>query len=331
MDIDTIPPELLHTLALDIFNNLDYQLDEALAKHHSDLREFRERLFKTWRSPLRRLDGLLYICMEIVDETRKNLAKTSLCRTNRFNITTRLHARCVQVGSEISHLLHGGFADGAFARWRTLHETSVITKFLCEGDEELSTRFIDYQSVLRLKRAIHYNANNDLQFEAFTPQQIELFELERKQMLDRYEPAFAKAFGWANKALGKLEKYKSETKLNEIEDFVGLGYFRNHFGFANQYVHAGIDSIGFKLGTSMSGKDLLLTGPSNEGLLEPIQCTSLSLINATIALLSAFPDAEASVKTKVLWLWHESLKDEVLKASEMLQAKGDALMQKDSK
>lgn len=172
---------------------------------------------------------------------------------------------------------------------------------------------------------INYNKNNYLQFDAVTPEQLERFELERKQVLEKYEPAFVKAFGWANKALGKLEKYKSETKLNEIEDFVGLGYLRNHFGFANQYVHAGIDSIGFKLGTSMSGKDLLLTGPSNEGLMEPIQCSSLSLINATMALIVAFPDDEAPVKVEVLRIWHKVLKEEAFEASNKLQVKGDTL------
>ena len=109
MDIDTIPAELQQILALNIFKDLDSQMDGVLGEHHGEIRQFRERLFETWRSPLRRLDGLLYMCMEIVDETRRNLAKTPQCRTNRFNVTTRLHARCVQVGSEISHLLHGGF------------------------------------------------------------------------------------------------------------------------------------------------------------------------------------------------------------------------------
>ncbi|WP_371919689.1 DUF5677 domain-containing protein [Pseudomonas sp. FW305-E2] len=74
-------------------------------------------------------------------------------------------------------------SGGTDDRWRTLHETSLITKFICEGDEDLSTRFTDYQSVLQLKRAIHYNANNDLQLEAITPQQIERFELEQNRCL----------------------------------------------------------------------------------------------------------------------------------------------------
>ena len=108
-----------------------------------------------------------------------------------------------------------------------------------------------------------------------------------------------------------------------IEEFVKLDLLRNHFSFANQYVHAGIDSIGFKLGTSMSNKDLLLTGPSNEGLLEPIQCTSLSLIYATEALIRAYPNDETLMTIPVLWMWHDALKNEVVYASDALQAKGD--------
>ncbi|QFG76406.1 hypothetical protein DMB90_01380 [Raoultella planticola] len=92
----------------------------------------------------------------------------------------------------------------------------------------------------------------------------------------------------------------------------------------NQYIHAGIDSIGFKLGTSLSNKDLLLCGPSNEGLLEPIQCTSLSLIQATQAIISVSPDDQRLLYSSVLWLWHEKLKEEVVAASDALMKKGKA-------
>ncbi|HGY9623206.1 TPA: DUF5677 domain-containing protein [Pseudomonas putida] len=303
------------------FMSLDTEKDNILEDHYDDLRKFRHRLFDTWQLPLKRLDSLLYISMEIVDEARSNFSIKPSAQTNKFNIATRLHARCVQVGNEISHLLHGGFADGAFSRWRTLHETSVITKFISEGDEDLATRFKDYQNISRLKVATHYNSNNELQFEAFSNEQLSRFEAERKEVIEKYEPYFSQSFGWATKALGKPTTDKVDSKFYEIEKFVGLSYLKNHFNFACQYVHAGIDSIGYKLGTSISKKDLLLTGPSNEGLIEPIQCTSLSMAISTIALLEAFPNEQSDLKIEVIRLWHEKLKEEVLAADSALQAK----------
>lgn len=321
----TNPEELNEYFSLQLFQMLDAGKDELLSETYESLTKFRERLFQTWEAPLKRLDALLYMSMEIVDELRRGNTGTATKNTDKFNIATRLHARCVQVGHEISHLLHGGYADGAFARWRTLHETSVTAIFICEGDEDLASRFTDFQNASRVSAATRYNNNNELGFKAFSDAHLAQMAEEQKETIDKYEPSFKNKFGWALKALGKAKNPKSEANFIDIEKFVEMSFLRNHFSFANQYVHAGIDSIGFKLGTSMSGKDLLLTGPSNEGFIEPIQCTSLSLICATIALITAFPNEESAVRISVFKLWHEILKQEVVDAAAALQVKADAL------
>lgn len=304
------------------FTSLDLDHDSLIDQHYNIMEQFRERLFDTWKAPLKRLDSLLYISMEIVDEIRNNRSKTFSNQTNKHNMATRLHARCIQIGNEISQLLHGGFADGAFSRWRTLHETTVTTKFISEGDEDLATRFKDYQIINRFNVATRYNSNNELQFEKFSEAQLTSFEAEKNEVLKKYEPYFSQKFGWATKALGKRTTSKIDSTFHEIEKFVGLSYLKNHFNFASQYVHAGIDSIGYKLGTSISKKDILLTGPSNEGLIEPIQCTSLSVVTATTALLKAYPHDKSDLKIEVIRLWHQKLKEEVLAADAALQARG---------
>jgi hypothetical protein len=323
--IKTNPEEATKYLSLSFFQMLDAEKDELLSENYDSLKKFRDRLFQTWQAPLKRLDTLLYMCTEIVDELRQEHPSKEIAITNKFNIATRLHARCIQVGNEISHLLHGGYADGAFARWRTLHETSVTAIFICEGDEDLASRFTNYQHASRISAATRFNKNNELGFEAFTTEQLAQMAEEQKNIVEQYEPCFKNKFGWALKALGKAMHPKSEANFIDVEKFVELSFLRNHFSFANQYVHAGIDSIGFKLGTSMSKEDLLLVGPSNEGLIEPIQCTSLSLVYATIALITAYPSEESDIRISVFRLWHEVLKQEVLNADAALQARGDAL------
>lgn len=331
-DIEKIA-ELIHTnaeeankyLSLHFFNILDSEKDELLSEIYESRSKFRDRLFETWNTPLKRLDTLLYMCTEIVEELREGVTHNSNAYTHKFNIATRLQARCVQVGNEISHLLHGGYADGAFARWRTLHETSVTAIFICEGDEDLASRFLNFQHAARISAAKKFNNNNELGFEAFSDEHLALMTLEQEQIVEKYEPSFKNKFGWALKALGKAMHPNSAANFVDIEKFVEMSFLRNHFSFANQYVHAGIDSIGFKLGTSMSKEDLLLVGPSNEGLIEPIQCTSLSLVCATIALITAFPNDESPMRISALRLWHEILKRELVLADAALQAKGDAL------
>ena len=319
--------ELIDLFSQNLYLSLNAGKDELLAEHYGLLDGFRKRLFVTWEPPLKRLDSLIYICMEVVAELRKDPAYLPLSKNKKFNVATRLQARCVQIGNEISHLLHGGFADGAFARWRTLHETSATTKFICEGDEDLATRFLDYQSIIRFDGAKKYNDKDKLDFEPIPADQLEELKKEKAEILELYGAPFERKFGWARKALGDTSK--DNLTFSMIEEFVELDLLRNHFSFANQYVHAGIDSIGFKLGTSMSNKDLLLTGPSNEGLLEPIQCTSLSLIYATEALIRAYPNDESLMTISILWMWHDALKNEVGNSSDALQTKGEAFSLQD--
>ena len=41
-------------------------------------------------------------------------------------------------------LLRGGFADGAYARWRSLFELSIISEFICQNDEQVAKAFVDF-------------------------------------------------------------------------------------------------------------------------------------------------------------------------------------------
>lgn len=336
IDADTLLPTQLtewleenassieEVFALNTFKHLDEDKSEMLKEHYQNIDAFKERLFLTWEHPLKRIDSLIYMCTEIVNEINKEYREGSGGKSSKLNISTRLHARTLQVSSEISSLLKGGFADGAMARWRTLHETTAILIFIANGDEDLSERFTDFQSVLRVKAANRYNKHSgDLGFSSFSPEAIDAFKLENEEILKKYEEGFKNDFGWAVKALNKTPGRNVRVQFKEIEEFVGLDFLRVHYGFANQYIHAGIDSIGYKLGTSISNKDILLCGPSNEGLIEPIQCTSLSLIQATQAMISVSPSDERLLYSSVLWLWHERLKEEVVAASDALQKKGD--------
>jgi hypothetical protein len=323
--LDTHSEDIEHLVALKMFEYLDEAKGEVLKDHYENLDAFRGRLFTTWESPLKRLDALIYGCTEISNEVNSEYRTGSGERSAKLNITTRLHARAVQVSCEISHLLKGGFADGAMARWRTLHETTSILIFIAEGDEDLAKRFTDFQSIQRRKAANRYNKySEELGFTSFSPEDLSRFDLERNDIVGKYEAGFGNELGWAAKALGKEPSARTKVRFSDIEEFVELDFLRPHYGFANQYIHAGIDSIGFKLGTSLSNKDLLLCGPSNEGLLEPIQCTSLSLIQATQAIISVSPNDQRLLYSSVLWLWHEKLKEEVVAASDALMKKGEA-------
>src|SRR5260370_35431821 len=68
----------------------------------------------------------------------------------------RLLVRGCQVTDEIICLLENGFADGAMARWRTLHEIAVVAAVISQHGEDIAERYVDHQAVWS-KRALGKN------------------------------------------------------------------------------------------------------------------------------------------------------------------------------
>jgi len=84
---------------------------------------------------------------------RKSKSKRHAYR--RF-VLTRLHVRACQVSDEVITLLENGFADGAMARWRTLHELGVVATLIADGDERLAERYIHHDAVDVKRQANDY-------------------------------------------------------------------------------------------------------------------------------------------------------------------------------
>ena len=309
-------PQLLKLFARDVKASLDVQADEFLQEDYRQLVDFQHRLFQTWKAPMVRLDSMIACALETCSEVNMEYRRGNVLNPNQLNVATRLHARAINIAREISHLLKGGYADGAMARWRSLHENSVIAEFLSQGDENLSVRFLDYQAVIRLKAARSYLEHQEfLDFERISSEQMEKYKEEVDALCEKYGKNFKSKYGWA------CEKFPNDKQVTfqTIEKYVDLSFLRIHYGFASANVHSGIDSIGYKLGLSMSEKDILLAGPSNEGLTEPFQCTSLSLCQATDSLIALASTTYRDLGSEVLWQMHESMKKEIVEASDAMR------------
>ena len=123
-------------------------------KHDKDLSGFRKRLDRVWGKGLSLLDMLVVIavevCGEIVEtETESTQPTLAFCHS-------RLHTRACQIANEAITLMRYGFADGAMARWRTLHEVAVVMNFLSEHGEEVAKRYLDHEAVESWKAAQLY-------------------------------------------------------------------------------------------------------------------------------------------------------------------------------
>jgi uncharacterized protein DUF5677 len=103
------------------------QANPILRELRNERRKFNNYNNKIWGKALNLLETLIDISLDtgtLFDQKFRPFAIEE--NDIVFDALTRLHARSCQVSSEILTLLHNGFADGAHARWRTLHEISVI-------------------------------------------------------------------------------------------------------------------------------------------------------------------------------------------------------------
>lgn len=70
----------------------------------------------------------------------------------KLDVLTRLHARACQIAQEVIVLLSAGLADGAMARWRTLHEVATAALLISENGEALAERYARHD-VIESRRA----------------------------------------------------------------------------------------------------------------------------------------------------------------------------------
>ncbi|MBS4539387.1 hypothetical protein GOQ27_13000 [Clostridium sp. D2Q-11] len=57
-----------------------------------------------------------------------------------------IHGRVCQQYLEVLHLIKAGFADGAYARWRSIYELSIIANFIKKYGEKVAKAFFESQN-----------------------------------------------------------------------------------------------------------------------------------------------------------------------------------------
>ena len=62
---------------------------------------------------------------------------------NTFTAMLHIHGRALQEFLEIITLMKNGFADGAYARWRSMYELSIIASFITENGEKVAKEIIE--------------------------------------------------------------------------------------------------------------------------------------------------------------------------------------------
>jgi len=276
---DTLPEIIADTskkTAVSTLRSLKKQWPEQRAWEENSLLAFRNNLEARWGRALDLLRMLLTISREIGAEWHNRTLRRK--KSNLREALFRIHVRSCQISAEIITLLENGYADGALARWRTLHEVCMVGLLLSEHGEPLAERYLAHRIVEAHRAAEEYSRNYlALGFKPISKRERMMIERNYKRALAKFGKEFGSQYGWASHHL----KMKKPT-FSDIERAVGVSSMRSFYKMASYNVHATAQGMFFKLGLMDSSG--VIAGASNAGLTDPGQNTAVTLSVITTLL-----------------------------------------------
>jgi hypothetical protein len=306
---------VVEQLTPSILKSLYDALPGALREWHTARREFEERLHRRWKAGLDRLDMLITMAHEAgemhVKDLRRGLAADEASQEPvLMDVLAALHCRACRTAREIVCLLKAGYADGAHARWRSLHELAVTAFFLVEHRGDTPQRYLDHAAVERWRAAKQYQQHcHVLGYEPFSAHELEQMEKDSDAAIDKYDPPFKEDYGWAAEALAV-----PRPTFTQIEASLDMSHWRPYFRLACQSVHAGSQSLFFSLGLPRHSRNILLAGASDAGLADPGHQMAISLTMVTVAFLTALPTLDGLVACRCLLTLCDDIGKELLRA-----------------
>jgi hypothetical protein len=277
-------PPMAGKISKNVLKNLKSQWPNENSLQEVDILEFRKRMDGRWGKPLGQLRMLLTMAREWCQEINVRESRRRKHRNSRLRkLLIRLLVRGCQVTDEILCLLENGFADGAMARWRTLHEIAVVAAVILQYGDEIAERYINHQAV-ESKRAMdkYIACSPQLGYRPMTRRMQARITKAYEKVIAKYGKNFHSDYGWAAHHLKK-----DRPNFTHLEEAAGRAEMRAHYQMGNDNVHAGIKSMYVRLGL-IGNYEGLLAGRSNAGLTEPGQNAAHTLTQ--LALLVCFSE-----------------------------------------
>lgn len=309
-------PGVVGQIAGLILEQLKREVPSILRSRKKERTAFEVRLTETWRKPLDLLEMFLTIALEAGDDFNREFRPRASKESDYvFEVLTRLHARACQITSEILTLLKSGHADGAHARWRSLHEIAVVAFFVQSAGNEIAERYLLHDTIESYKAARQYREHcKALGYEPLSEQEFNQIESAYQQLVSRFGVAYKENYGWAAPMVDK-----KKPTFRDIEEKAGFNHLRPFYKMASHNVHANPKAVFFKLGLYPRGQDILLAGPSNTGLADPGHGTAISLAQITVALLGIEPNIDRLVVCNILMTLVQEIGEEFLATQKLVE------------
>ncbi len=308
----SLAQECISTFADQLLKHLVDEHSSCLRDQRTDISGFRKRLNQRWGVPLDLFELLIALSTDAGANFNANSRPDASRKNNiTFDVLTRLHARACQVASEVLVLLRHGFADGAHARWRSIHEISVVSYLIHKHGDCLAERYLLHDTVQRFKLARahqdHYARIGD---DPVPAEDIARLKAERDELVDRFGKSYGGDYGWAADAIGR-----SWPTIRDLEAHAGIDHMIPYYRMASDNVHANVHGSLYRLGLGLDqlGGEVLLAGPSDMGLADPGHSTAISLGQVTMSLVGIQQGLSSALIANVILKLQDRIGDEFLK------------------
>jgi len=274
------------------------RMKTALRTHHEGSRTFEKVLRRRWGSALDMMELLIQMAHEIGDEFNSRYRPDAHHANDySFEVLTHLHGRGCRVSREIHALLRYGYPSGALARWRALHEVTVVANLIRMHGGDVAERYLRHVDIEDSRAVVEYQKHSTkLGHSPYTELEVAQAVARKEALLKEYGSEFGKPYGWASDILKT-----SDPKFAEIEEKAGLSHMRPYYRFASHDIHCG--PMGIRRNVGMpddSWRTLVLAGATNLGFADPGQLTALSLYQTTACLVTTRNEVEFLVGIKAL-------------------------------
>jgi len=254
--------------------------DEArnLKGYRKNHEEFINRNTRRWASVLDQLE-LLYITSQEagIYFQEHYLGISELEHDPLLGVLMRLHANALRITSEIIHLLKGGYADGALARWRSLFEISVTSLVIHKYGRDAAVDYIKNGYIKTVEgREEYQKIAEEMGLEPYTTE-----EIQESQSFKETLSGGDEHWHWAR-------KYTGFSKLEKLREHVDLGKWSHIYKLASRSIHADYSDVRSLLAMEEAQQDILLVGQSNSGMTLPAHCTAIMLNQITICFLTSY-------------------------------------------
>lgn len=196
-----------------------------------------------------------------------------------LGVLLRLHAHACRIFGEIITLLDAGYPDGAFARWRSLHEIAVTGIVLRENGAAAAEDYRLYGVVQAVAGMNSFQETAvEMGREEYSAEELKAASELSTRILSARGDDFRSRNGWARRYIGS-------SKFENLQRAAGLEKWRADYKFASRDIHTDYREMGSLLAMAEAKTDLLVCGQSNSGIVEPAHSAAITLLRVTTTLV----------------------------------------------